>query len=218
LTCAGRFGFSILKPEPDGPSTKSMTTPSRRAAAAGATCTVTPPLVTLSAPASGAPRSRLCSQRASTDRCTTSPGPASASAVRSTSPALAVTVTAGAFAGAAALARSPRTLASSPDSWSWRTMSEPPTSSPRTYSCGKVGQFDSSLSPLRTSGSLRTLTVVYRGIKVLRMLTTDAENPHCGKLRVPFMKRTTSSEAIICSSFWRCSGVKFIGAAPCRIE
>jgi hypothetical protein len=31
------------------------------------------------------------------------------------------------------------------------------------------------------------------GIKVLRMFTQEAENPHCGKLRVPFMKRTTGS-------------------------
>ena len=37
--------------------------------------------------------------------------------------------------------------------------------------------------------------MVYLGIKVLRMFTTDAEKPHCGKLRVPFMNRTTESDA-----------------------
>jgi hypothetical protein len=65
------------------------------------------------------------------------------------------------------------------------------------------------------------LTVAYLGTKVLRMFTTEAENPHCGKLRVPFMKRTTSSDEISCSSRVRSSGVKVvkvIGAAPCRIE
>ena len=50
------------------------------------------------------------------------------------------------------------------------------------------------------------MTVVYLGIKVLRMFTTDAENPHCGKLRLPFMNRTTESEATSWSIFCLSAG------------
>jgi hypothetical protein len=37
------------------------------------------------------------------------------------------------------------------------------------------------------------------------MFTTDAENPHCGKLRLPFMNRTTESLATSWSIFLRVS-------------
>ena len=72
-------------------------------------------------------------------------------------------------------------------------MSAPPTNSPLMKSCGNVGQSEYSFIPVRTSLSARMLTVVYLGTKVLRMLMTDAENPHCGKLRLPFMNNTTVS-------------------------
>ena len=49
-------------------------------------------------------------------------------------------------------------LASSPDSYISVTMSQPPTSSPRTKSCGIVGQFDSADSSWRMRGSGRMST------------------------------------------------------------
>ena len=78
-------------------------------------------------------------------------------------------------------------------------------------SCGKVGQSEYSFIPPRTSASDNTLTVVYLGIMVLRMLTTDAENPHCGKLRVPFMNSTTASDETIWLIFWRSCGSRVMG-------
>ena len=74
------------------------------------------------------PTSRPCSNLPSIDRWMTSPASASASAPFSTSAALAVTVIAGGAAGAAS---APSFCCSSPEAWSWRTMSEPPTNSPR---------------------------------------------------------------------------------------
>jgi hypothetical protein len=84
-------------------------------------------------------------------------------------------------------------------------MSAPPTNSPLMNSCGKVGQSENSFIPVRISASARILTVVYLGIRVLRMLTTPAEKPHWGKLRLPFMNRTTESLATRCSIFLRVS-------------
>jgi len=145
------------------------------------------------------PISSWCSQLAEIVMWMTSPGEPSLRASVSSCAARGVTVTVGALAGAT---RSPSFFSRSPDSNIWRTMSAPPTNSPLMNSCGNVGQSEYSFMPPRTSGSERTLTVAYLGIKVFRMFTTDAENPHCGKLRVPFMNRTTgswaTSESIFC--------------------
>ena len=73
-------------------------------------------------------------------------------------------------------------------------------------SWGNVGQSEYSFIPVRISASLRILTVANLGTKVLRMFTTDAENPHCGKLRVPFMNRTTGSAWTMVSSFFLRAG------------
>jgi hypothetical protein len=43
------------------------------------------------------------------------------------------------------------------------------------------------------------------------MFTTDAEKPHCGKLRVPFMNRTTGSCATRPSIFDLSCGSRDIG-------
>ena len=101
------------------------------------------------------------SPSASVVQCSPSPetssAPASASAPFSTSAARGVTVTLGGAAGAAS---GPSRVASSPEAWSWRTMSEPPRNSPLTYSCGIVGQSEKALMPSRIAGSASTLTVV----------------------------------------------------------
>ena len=64
----------------------------------------------------------------------------------------------GASAGASAGASTPSASASSPDSYISVTMSQPPTSSPSTNSCGIVGQFESAVSSWRIRGSGRMST------------------------------------------------------------
>src|SRR3954453_7540814 len=71
-------------------------------------------------------------------------------------------------------------------------ISDPPTNSPRTYSCGMVGQSEYSLIPLRTSGSWSTSTVSYLAPSRSRIAIARLEKPHCGNSAVPFMKSTIS--------------------------
>src|SRR5215469_15921911 len=59
-----------------------------------------------------------------------------------------------------------------------------------------VGQFENSLTPCRTSGSVSTFTPLNFTPSSERISTTAAENPHWGNTGVPFMKRTTSFEAM----------------------
>ena len=54
-----------------------------------------------------------------------------------------------------------------------------------------VGQLLYSLMPSRSSGAANTLTVSNFGTYWAMTPTSDAEKPHCGKCRVPFMKSTT---------------------------
>src|SRR5712671_4128023 len=60
--------------------------------------------------------------------------------------------------GAAAVftSRAASNWASSPVSNISRTISQPPTNSPLTYSCGIVGQSENALIPWRSAGSLST--------------------------------------------------------------
>src|SRR5260370_2849118 len=68
--------------------------------------------------------------------------------------------------------------------------------SPLTYSCGTVGQFENSLMPWRTEGSAKTSMPLNLTPRWLRICTTAAEKPHCGKTGVPFMKSTTGASPL----------------------
>src|SRR5579883_1142833 len=59
-----------------------------------------------------------------------------------------------------------------------------------------VGQFENSLMPWRTEGSLSTSMPLNLTPRWLRICTTVAEKPHCGNTGVPFMNRTTGLSAI----------------------
>src|SRR3954454_19796583 len=103
---------------------------------------------------------------------------------------------AGASSGAAAGASTPSVCASSPDSYISMMMSEPPTSSPLTNSCGIVGQSDSALSSWRMRGSGRTSTAAKPTWSAWSALAGRAEKPHAGASGTPFMKRITSLSRI----------------------
>src|SRR3954470_9214681 len=75
-------------------------------------------------------------------------------------------------------------------------MSQPPTSSPRTNSCGMVGQFDSADSSCRMRGSGSTSTAAYGLPSASSAAAVRAEKPHMGCSGVPFMKRMTSCSPI----------------------
>jgi hypothetical protein len=88
-------------------------------------------------------------------------------------------------------------------------MSQPPTSSPRTNSCGIVGQFDSAESSWRMRGSGRMSTAANGAPTASSAATVRAENPQRGASGVPFMKRSTSFSAIASwiAALICCSGV-----------
>ena len=75
-------------------------------------------------------------------------------------------------------------------------MSQPPTSSPRTNSCGIVGQFESAESSWRMRGSGRMSTAANGVPSASSACTVRAEKPQRGASGVPFMKRMTSLSAI----------------------
>src|SRR6185437_12090990 len=54
-----------------------------------------------------------------------------------------------------------------------------------------VGQLENSFMPWRTEESVSTSTPLNLTPRWLRICTTAAEKPHCGKTGVPFMKSTT---------------------------
>src|SRR3954447_21854657 len=103
---------------------------------------------------------------------------------------------AGASSGAAAGASTPSVCASSPDSYISMMMSEPPTSSPLTNSCGIVGQSDSELSSWRMRGSGRTSTAANGTSSAWSADEARAEKPHAGASGTPFMNRITSLSRI----------------------
>src|SRR3954453_10743388 len=103
---------------------------------------------------------------------------------------------AGACAGASAGASTPSVWATSPDSYISMMMSEPPTSSPLTNSCGIVGHCDSSLSSWRMRGSGRMSTAAKPTLSDCSAAAARAEKPHAGASGTPFMKRMTSFSRI----------------------
>ena len=75
-------------------------------------------------------------------------------------------------------------------------MSEPPSSSPPTKSCGIVGQPESADSSWRMRGSGRMSTAANGVPMACSAATARAEKPHAGASGVPFMKRMTSFSRI----------------------
>src|SRR5665213_1691694 len=61
-----------------------------------------------------------------------------------------------------------------------------------------VGQFEYSLMPWRTDGSDSTSMPLNFTPSWVRICTTAAEKPHCGKTGVPFMKSTTGWSVMSC--------------------
>ena len=86
--------------------------------------------------------------------------------------------------------------ASSPVSYISVTMSQPPTSSPLTNSCGIVGHLEIAESSWRMRGSGRMSTAAKRRLERLQHATVRAEKPQAGASGVPFMNRITSFSAI----------------------
>lgn len=77
--------------------------------------------------------------------------------------------------------------ASSPVWYISSMMSDPPTNSPPTYSCGIVGQLEYALIPLRMLGSSRTFTVSYGVSSVLSIRQAVLEKPlHRRRLSVRY--------------------------------
>jgi len=75
------------------------------------------------------------------------------------------------------------------------TMSQPPSSSPLTYSCGNVGQSEYVFSPCRTSSSPR-MSKVRKGTPVAcSASTTRRLNPQRASSALPFMKSSTPGAA-----------------------
>ena len=87
-----------------------------------------------------------------------------------------------ASAGSAARASpsTPSNSASSPLSNISVTMSQPPTSSPRTNSCGIVGHCEIAESSWRMRGSGRMSTAAKRASSACSAATVRVENPHAG--------------------------------------
>src|SRR5476649_3060324 len=69
------------------------------------------------------------------------------------------------------------------------TMSQPPTSSPSTHSCGKVGQLAYFGISARISGFCKISTYAKRSPQAERACTACAEKPQLGNFGEPFMYR-----------------------------
>src|SRR3954470_10940821 len=98
---------------------------------------------------------------------------------------------AGSATGASCGWSTPSAWARPPVSYISVTMSQPPTSSPSTKSCGIVGQLDSAESSWRMRGSGRMSTAANGAPVACTAATVRAEKPHAGISGVPFMKRMT---------------------------
>src|SRR5436305_4514705 len=103
---------------------------------------------------------------------------------------------AGGSDGASAGASTPSVCASSPDSYISMMMSDPPTSSPLTNSCGTVGHCEIALSSWRMRGSGSTSTAANGTSSACRHAVARAEKPQAGASGTPFMKRITSLSRI----------------------
>src|SRR3954453_20033387 len=103
---------------------------------------------------------------------------------------------AGASPGAAAGASTPSVCASSPDSYISMMMSDPPSSSPLTNSCGIVGHSEIALSSWRIRGSGSTSTAANGTSSACRHAVARAEKPQAGASGTPFIKRITSLSRI----------------------
>ena len=75
-------------------------------------------------------------------------------------------------------------------------MSAPPISSPRTNTCGIVGQPETSDSSWRIAGSGRTFTAVTGAPASRSARSARSELPHMTNCGVPFMNRATGSFSI----------------------
>ncbi|MEJ7733980.1 MAG: hypothetical protein WKG00_32890 [Polyangiaceae bacterium] len=152
--------MSILNPPPS-PGMKSMCAPSARRALLRSTRTVSPPASTSMSFFSRGPKKRSYSKPAPTWKCSSPPSASAAS--RKAARAASLRVTRGGSTGStgSADAPPPSSEPSSPEASISRTMSQPPTNWPFTYSCGTVGHSENSLMPSRSAGSERTSTVWY---------------------------------------------------------
>ncbi len=97
----------------------------------------------------------------------------------------------GSGASASSGCSAPSSSASSPDSYISITMSDPPTSSPSTNSCGMVGQPDRPESSSRMRGSGRMSSAAYCTPSALSAPAVRAEKPQAGWWGTPFMKSIT---------------------------
>ncbi len=91
-------------------------------------------------------------------------------------------------------------------------MSAPPISSPRTNTCGIVGQLETAESSWRIRGSGSTSTAVTGDPARRSASRARIEFPHMTNCGVPFMNRATSSEAITFSICWRSSLTGFLSS------
>ena len=80
-------------------------------------------------------------------------------------------------------------------------MSAPPISSPRTKTCGIVGQPDCAESSWRIAGSGRMSTAVTGAPARRSASSARIELPHMAICGVPFMNRATVSPSITCLMF-----------------
>src|SRR5713101_5195743 len=71
--------------------------------------------------------------------------------------------------------------------------------------------------PCRTDGSARTSMPLNLTPIWLRICTTAAEKPHCGKTGVPFMKSTTGA-SLICWRMRSCKVVSILGVLGCGLR
>src|SRR4051794_41775713 len=78
-------------------------------------------------------------------------------------------------------------------------MSQPPTSSPSTNSCGIVGQLEIADSSARMRGSGSTSTAAKGAPADCSAATVRAEKPQAGASGLPFMNRITRCSAIACA-------------------
>lgn len=97
-------------------------------------------------------------------------------------------------------------------------MSNPPMSSPLTYTCGYVGQSEYVFSPCRTFSSVRMSNVSYGICVSFRMAISCLEKPQRGVFRSPFMNTITLARLINAfkRSFKLCAGptVPEVSTAP----
>jgi hypothetical protein len=76
------------------------------------------------------------------------------------------------------------------------TISKPPTNSPETYSCGKVGQSENFFKPERTLSSVK-ISKEAKGMSFdFSISVICREKPHWGAFGEPFMNSITGAAEI----------------------